>query len=41
LAGAGILARYGDLAGRVNVYLPYPASADLLAGIPAGFGVVG
>jgi probable F420-dependent oxidoreductase len=38
--GKAVLARYGDLAGRVNVYLPYPASADLLAGVPAGFGVV-
>ena len=30
--GKAILARYGDLAGRVNLYLPYAAPAELLAG---------
>ena len=31
--GGQITARYGDLAGRVNSYLPYEAGADLLADV--------
>lgn len=30
-------ARYGDVADRVNLYLPYPAGPDLLAEVLAGF----
>jgi probable F420-dependent oxidoreductase len=32
-----ILARYGDVADRVNLYLPYAAGTDLLAEVLAGF----
>jgi probable F420-dependent oxidoreductase len=32
-----IAARYGDVADRVNLYLPYPASTDLLAAAATGF----
>ena len=32
-----ILARYGDVADRINLYLPYPAGTDLLAEVLAGF----
>jgi probable F420-dependent oxidoreductase len=32
-----IMARYGDIADRVNLYLPYAAGTDLLAEVLAGF----
>ena len=32
-----IAARYGDVADRVNLYLPYPAGTDLLAAAATGF----
>ena len=35
--GKAILARYGDVAGRVNLYLPYAAPTELLAGVAGGF----
>jgi probable F420-dependent oxidoreductase len=35
--GKAILARYGDVADRVNLYLPYPAGTDLQAEVLAGF----
>ena len=35
--GKAVMARYGDVAGRVNVYLPYPAETGLLAAVAAGF----
>ena len=35
--GKAILARYGDIADRVNLYLPYPAGTDLQAEVLAGF----
>jgi hypothetical protein len=37
LGGKAILARYGDVAGRVNLYLPYAAPTELLAGVAGGF----
>ncbi|MGH9011077.1 MAG: TIGR03617 family F420-dependent LLM class oxidoreductase [Acidimicrobiia bacterium] len=35
--GRSVLARYGDVAGRVNVYLPYAAPTELLASVARGF----
>lgn len=32
-----IAARYGDVADRVNLYLPYPTDTELLAAAAAGF----
>jgi alkanesulfonate monooxygenase SsuD/methylene tetrahydromethanopterin reductase-like flavin-dependent oxidoreductase (luciferase family) len=32
-----VLARYGDVADRVNLYLPYAAGTDLAAEVLAGF----
>ena len=32
-----IAARYGDIADRVNLYLPYPTAPDLLAAAATGF----
>ena len=32
-----IAARYGDIADRVNLYLPYPTDAGLLAAAATGF----
>ena len=32
-----IAVRYGDVADRVNLYLPYPTDTDLLAAAAAGF----
>jgi len=34
-----IAARYGDIADRVNLYLPYPTGSDLLAAAATGFAV--
>jgi hypothetical protein len=35
--GDQIARRYGDVAGRINTYLPYETAPDLLAGIAASF----
>lgn len=35
--GKALLGRYGDVAGRVNLYLPYAAPAELVAGVAEGF----